>query len=354
MTLPEFKKSWQISPNNALAAQLDALTTNRTALLNIVNAITGGASYNLNGDVGAGTFDWYEPELGAAVASPVGFAAIRYTSNGVAVSSLGVNNVALPGDVIFAGSTNPRTWWIIDLGGVEVLITCNATSTNGNTLGVYASSYGNTGNRFVPVSHTADPIAVGSYTIMAASTAWGGSASTNAPLKLHFWVSADGEAFEVMVCNGGKTNTCFRVEKPVTNSVDYTDPSVVYFKGAVANTSVVTESLMHTNENLFTYAEAQATSFGLDMPYIGGSTARSLATAPNAISGEWDMFAQHLAKRVAPVQGVHGELHDVWWAPVGVVVTNISASDADYPAGRLACVGDQWRPWVPGKDFEAA
>jgi len=355
MTLYAFKKTWQISPNNALAAQADVITTNRNALLNMFNALTGAGSYNVNGDVGAGTFDWYDTD-GNAVVSPANFATIRYTCNGSAVSSLGVNNITTPAHFLFNSAGNAHTWAIFDFTaiGVEVMIAFDAANASGATHTVIVSPYAATGNRFAAGTTTANPATpAGAYTVQSLAT-WGGSVTTNAALKIHIWKTSDGEAFEVIMCNGGEPNTVFRVEKPVVSSANWTNPSVVYCKGASAATSVVTSSLMHTSPNFYAYAEAQAVIFALTMPYISGSTAISLATAVNGISDEWDMYEQSIAKSGAPVQGVHGELNDVWWAPLTLVTTNISAASGIYPAGRLAVVGDQFRPWVPGQDFLAS
>jgi hypothetical protein len=189
---------------------------------------------------------------------------------------------------------------------------------------------------------------------MSAGSTWGGNAAVNAALKIHLWVSADGKAIEVETCNGGEVNTCFRVERPVVASTAWTHPSVVLWKGAAAATSVVTVSNMHTTPSFYTYAAAQAVVFTLSIPYISGANALSLATAVNGLSGEWDMYKQALCKSAAPVQGFHGELNDVWWAPLTLVTSNISAASTPYPAGRLACVGDQLRPWVPGLDYLAS
>jgi hypothetical protein len=355
MTLYAFKKNWQISPNNALAAQADTLTTNRTALLNMFNALLGLGSYNVNGDVGAGTFDWYDTN-GNAVASPANFAAIRYTCNGSAVSSLGVNNITLPTHFVFAAAGNAHTWAIFDFTviGVEVMIAFDAANASGATHTVIVSPYAATGNRFAAGTTTANPSTpVGAYTVQTLA-AWGGVSTTNAALKIHVWKTDVGDVFEVIMCNGGEPNTVFRVEKPVVSSANWTNPSVVYCKGASAANSVVTVSLMHTVANFYAYAEAQAVTFSLAAPYIAGTLAMTLATAVNGISDEWDMYEQSLGKSAAPVQGVHGELNDVWWAPLTLVTTNISAASSPYPAGRLAVVGDQFRPWVPGQDFLAS
>ena len=354
MTLPLFKKTWQISPNNALAAQADALTTNRVAMLNMINALTGAGSFKLNGDVGAGTFDWYGTD-GVAVASPLNFATVRYTCDSTAVSSLGVNLLTDPSDFVWAGAGVAHSHAILDFedAETEVMISCRNVSTAGSTLTVAVSHYGATGNRFAPGTTTADPVATGSYDILSVGP-WGGCASTNAPIKIHVWKSSDGEAFEVIMCNGGEPTTVFRVERPIVYNDLWVNPAVVTWKGGNSGTSQITVALFHSFAAFFTYADGQNTTFSLGMPYTEGSTAVSLALAPNAITGEWDMFPQWLSKKVAPVQGTHGELNDVYWAPLALVTTNISSADLTYPAGRLAVVGDQWRPWVPGFDFEAA
>jgi len=355
MTLYAFKKTWQISPNNALAAQADVLTTNRNALLNMFNALLGLGSYNVNGDVGAGTFDWYDTD-GNVVASPTNFATIRYTCNSSAVSTLGANNITLPTHFVFNSAGSAHTWAIFDFTaiGVEVMFAFDAAQASGNTITVIASPYATTGNRFAAGTTTANPATPsGAYTVQSLQ-AFGGSAAVNAPVKIHVWKTSDGEAFEIIMCNGGEPNTVFRVEKPVVSSANWTNPSVVYYKGASAATSVITVALIHTAANFFAYAEAQAVVFSLSMPYIAGTSAVSLATAVNGISDEWDMYEQAIAKSAAPVQGTHGELNDVWWAPLTLQTTNISAASSPYPAGRLAVVGDQFRPWVPGQDFLAS
>lgn len=359
MTLPTFKKNWHISPNNALAAQADVITTNRAALLNLINALTGAGSYKLNGDEGAGTFDWYDTD-GNVVTSPSNFATIRYTSDGTAVSSLGQNLLTDPSDFIWAANTVAHTWAIIDFPEIEieVMLACRNTSPQGATLYIAASNYGVTGNRFVPTTHLADPTASGSYDVLTVGN-WGGAFTVNAAIKIHVWKTSDGEAFEIQMANGGEVNTSFRVERPlVYNSTGWPHAAVVSWKSAAAGTSVITVANYHTAASFTTYASGQAVSVSLAMPYSQGTAAVSLATAPNALSGQWDMYPQWVSKSVAPVQGFHGELNDVWWAPLALQTTNISGAepseDPPVPAGRLACVGDMWRPWVPGISFLAA
>ena len=355
MALLPFRKTWQISPNNALAAQADVLTTNRTALLNMFNALLGLGSYNLNGDVGAGTFDWYDTD-GAPVASPANFAVVRYSCNSTAVSSLGMINITTPSHVVFNSAGNAHSWIVLDFTEieVEVLIACDVVSAQGASLSIVASAYGVTGNRFSGGTTTANPTAAGSYAVLTTAS-WGGSGTTNAALKIHVWKSDDGEAFEVQVCNGGEVNTLFRVEKPVVYSASWSAPSVVVLKGAAAATSVVTVALLHTTASLYAYAAGAAVVFNLGMPYVvSGTNAVAGGTSTNGVSGEWDMFPQWICKAAAPANGFHGELNDVWWAPTALATTNISKASSPYPAGRLACIGDQYRPWVPGFDFEAA
>jgi len=355
MTLYAFKKTWQISPNNALAAQADTITTNRTAVLNMFNALLGLGSYNLNGVVGAGTFAWYDTD-GNSVASPTNFATIRYTCNGTAVSALGVNNITLPTHVVFNSAGSAHTWAIFDFTAieVEVMVAFDAVAATGNNATIIASPYGATGNRFAAGTTTANPATPSGAYSLQTTAAWGGCGATNAAIKIHVWKTSDGQVFEVGMCNGGETSALFRVERPVVSSALWTHPSVVYGKGAASNVSVVTSALMHTASNFYAYAVAQAATFSLSMPYINGTSVISLATAVNGVSGEWDMYEQSLCKSAAPVQGCHGELNDVWWAPLTLQTTNVSAASSPYPAGRLAVIGDQWRPWVPGFDYLAS
>lgn len=351
MTLYAFKKTWEITPNNALAAQADVATTNKNAILNMFNVLTGAGSYNLNGDVGAGTFDWYDTN-GDAVASPANFAAVRYSCNSTAVSSLGVNNITTPSHIVTASAASPHTWIILDFPviHVEVMIALDSGASNYNNMTIVASPYGVTGNRFAVGTTTANPATPVGAQVVQSQTAYGGSATVNAAIKIHVWKTSDGEVFEVGMCNGGKFNTLFRVEKPIVSSTAWTFPHYVYFKGAAANTSVCTVALLHTAANLYTYAAGAATQVSLTMPYIAGTNCCAAQTAVNGVSAAWDMYKQAIGKSGAPAQGIHGEMNDVWWCSSTLVAGNISAASSPHPAGRLWCIGDQFRPGVPGLD----
>ncbi len=351
MTLYAFKKTWEISPNNALAAQADVATTNKNALLNMFNALTGAGSYNMNGATGAGTFAWYDVTGGTSPA-PANFAAVRYSCNGTAVSSLGVNNITTPSHIVTAPAASPHTWIILDFPviQVEVMLALDSGATNYNNMTVVASPYGVTGNRFAVGTTTANPATPVGAQVVQSQTAYGGSATVNAAIKIHVWKTSDGEVFEVGMCNGGKFNTLFRVEKPIVSSTAWTFPHYVYFKGAAANTSVCTVALLHTASNLYTYAAGAAVQFSLSMPYLAGTNCCAAQAAVNGVSGAWDMYKQGICKATAPAQGMHGELNDVWWCSSTLVAGNISAASSPYAAGRLACIGDQLRPWVAGLD----
>lgn len=351
MTLYAFRKSWQISPNNALAASVvDVATTNKTAILNLFNAITGAGAYDLNSVAGASTFTWYDTD-GNIVASPAGFATIRYTSNSTTVSALGVNNITTPSHVV-TSSGGARTWAIFDFVaiGVEIMIACDSATINFSNISVVASPYGVTGNRFAVGTTTANPATpVGGYAVLS-NTSWGGSATVNAAIKIHVWVSTDGEIVEFMTANGGKFNTIFRVEKPIVSSTAWTAANYVFFKGAAANTSVCTVALWHTALNLYAYAAGAAVQFGLTMPYFAGVNCCASQVAVNGVSGAWDMFQQGIGKGANPAGGEHGEMNDVWWCSSTIGAGQISQASSPYPAGRLWCIGDQLRPGVPGID----
>lgn len=351
MTLYAFKKTWEISPNNALAAQADVATTNKNALLNMFNALTGAGSYNLNGNTGAGTFAWYDV-TGGTVSSPANFAAVRYSCNGTAVSSLGVNNITTPSHIVGAAAASPHTWIILDfaVAQVEVMIAIDSANSSLSLATVVMAPYGVTGNRFAAGTTTANPSTPVGAQVVQSVSAWGGSSSVNAAIKIHVWKSSDGEVFEFATCNGGKFNTLFRVEKPIVSSTAWTFPCVVYFKGAAANTSVCTVALLHSAANLCAYAAGAAVLFGLSIPYLAGTNACTAQTAVNGVSAAWDMYKQGICKATAPAQGMHGELNDVWWCSSTLVAGNISAASSPYAAGRLACIGDQLRPWVAERD----
>lgn len=354
MTQYAFSKTWHISPNNTLAAQTDAKLTNQTFLLNMVKLLTGGTAYNMNGVAGASAFAWRDTG-GNVVASPKVPGTIRYTCNSVAVSTLGVNNLALPTDFVAANAASPHSWWIVDFAdiGVEVMFALDATNTNVANLTIIASPYAATGNRFAVGTTTANPATPAlAYTIQSVQP-HGGCASTNAALVLQMWTSSDGECVKFGVCNGGEMNTILKVEKPKNTDALWTNPNVVYFKGASAATSTVTVALMHTASNYYAYANATAVTLSQSMPYFNGTACVSLQTSPNAISGKWDMYRQTIGKGVAPVQGEHARLHDEWWAPLTLVTGDISAADAPYAEGRVVVVGDQYWPWC-GLDFVKA
>ncbi len=343
MALPTLAKSWQFGPanayiNQAIAASGTILTTNRNMLLAIKNSLVGMSTlpWQIRGSSNGGgntIGTHYDVVIASGAAGP---ATDRWVTNA---------------NLIWAAAGTAHSWVVLRQTGVsatfEVLISCEAASTNGSLLTIYASSLGFSGG-----TGLARPTAADETTVLA-GTSWGGRNAADGAFKLHVEQSTDGQCTRIQLYSASLCCGFILLDKPRAPVTNWSNPFAAMWLSTADNplANMPVAANMYSaapvvgrgpigNMTMFMTAEAKN---NINIQAAG-------IQRPNDISGEYYMPGVGLYSDTALQSGQHGYLYDLWWA--NTVLTEGSGFPATGSTGQFRVVGDLVIAWPAGQSLQ--
>ena len=321
MPLPALELSYQFDVNNLVAAQGTALATSRTLLLAIKNGLTA-----------FGTLPWVT----------------RYSCTSVVAGTVNdlVDRWSTEADIVFASGSSAKSWWVgRNADGLELLIECRSTSTNGRNLAVIISPAAH----FTGGTTTTRPTATDEMVLIdgtnAATSSWGQgttSSSTDRSYAWHMLHSTNGLVTQIVICQNNNATAFWyigRVSQPVTG---WTLPVMggIWADGATTPVSGAHYAEIADGNNsdvsnpraLARFPGGNAKVYGTAIAFGTGATntadysGRRITTV-NEISNEFELQQVGIGCAASGFRGMsHGRLYDVRWTSSG------TPTGTDFPA----------------------
>lgn len=309
MSLPSFVKTWVHDSNNSVVATGATLTTNRTLLLALKNALLTVAS-----------------------------ATVGYSCDSVTAGAAddGVDRWDAITDLVWS-TAGARSWFVIKLAGVlagyQLLLELGITSAPGSQLRVVASpAAGFTGG-----TTTARPTATDEVVVIAGQ--WANGSDTS--YVWHLLSADDGSAVRLLICDGGAVTGFMSIETPQNQVTGWTLPACT----AWVYSATQAPSYALLNDAAAIQARAPAGNMTLYLTsegWISAMGGERLTSAPNDISAEWPLYPAGLASETAGARGRHGSATDLWWTATGLANGDTFPGDT---SRTFAVFGDLVVPW---------
>lgn len=306
MSLPTLAQSWYFRGNFAIAATGTALNTNRTILKWIVDTLTS-------------TSNWVDGN--GASATPANPMTVRYSCDSVTAGTVGdgVNRWAAISNLVWNAEGSAHSWIVLRFAdGSQLMLACQAAAVTGINLAIYYSPSAG----FIGGTTTARPTAADQIPVLA-STQWT-FLTTDASVKVHILLSADGNNIRFLLASGGQASIAWIVGKSTAHDPAWTTPHVGAALCVSLGSNVLTTSAINSTA-AFKGRAASAADFFLATMSFNGSLACSLLTSADDQSGAWPFLGQALTTVTAANRGMKGYLVDVWFGSTTV------ASGSSYP-----------------------
>lgn len=299
MALPAFAKSWQFDVNQQIPYQGSVADTEKLLLFTIKNSFKGFAA---NAWTCSGSSDSVT-------------AAMDGTDRWVTVANL-------------VKGFGVHSWIVLRQVGIastfEVCFDLNTIAGNSMTV-VVSPSAGFTGG-----ATNARPTATDEI-ILLNSAGWCANTSITS-FRLHIWQSSDGQCTRVQVWRTGSHMCTFWLfDKPQGADAGWTDSSVSICLTALSSGYAATYALLQGASNFkgrydsVTRSLAAAGQFsaslyggGLLQEGQGSGNSVGMGQGQDAVDGKWALDAVGLGSVDGEFRGIHGNLYDLWWRPVGL------------------------------------
>lgn len=315
MALPVPVKTWQVSRNVTVGAQVDALTQARVLMKAIKDTMVAFAS---NAPTVAGSSN----------GSAAGMDAVdRWTAT---TSLVWNNNGSAHSWIVFAfPQINPNFQVCIDLNSnatwfASWVVSWNAGFTGGST--------------------TARPTAT-DEAVFLNTTDW--YSNVLSQYQVHMWMSSDGQGFRMCVWRNAACTNFWLFEKPRIPRTGWSNPAVAMMRfGDMSHNAFFASpgsGLLRGRHGATTMVIActgESANGGLL------ATLAPFSTQQNDIDSAWDFYPMGLISQTVAGTGRHGMLHDMWFAPNNLGNADTAPNDAN--DRRFVKLGGLWLPWHPG------
>jgi len=279
------------------------------------------------------------------------------SSDGVAANMTGTNLLLAQNDFHHADPGTLHSWIVFHLDQVPVYLCFDFNSTDDDILTIVMSQAGFTGGTI-----TARPTAVDQI-ILNNGGAWGGrlgNGTDGGQLRGHLMYSSDGQAFRMVIMNGGVAASFLLVERPGAATPGWDDPVIGAFKGLSQHFA-----LEDTLLGVYNFFNGQTwKSWGpvglMPMTSSLECPGDDLAPKPvafkfngaNEISGEYPVQRIGLYHYDTIGQrGRHGYVHDLWVTNAVLQNGDTMPDDGPPSSKQLVVIGDLVFPG-DGTDWE--
>jgi hypothetical protein len=303
--LPTLSKAWQMSCNNAIAAQGTLLADVRLMWRTIKN------------------------QMLAFAASPF---VVKYSCNSVVagVPGDGIDRWVTDANLVWNQSGGAHSWIVLGQSGIlsttQVLISLSPVSgSNPQTIKYAVSNAGFTGG-----STTLDPTATDATLVVSAASV--PNFSTDLATRWSVMQTNDGQCTRIIVFAGG--NLAFQgfIDKLANPTTGYSNGGVIGFS---ASAGINVLNVGQTNQ-----------AGGSSTTQAAWESAAGLAI-PNDMSGLWDMFPCSAFGLTVGARGRMGTFQDMWVGSSGIATGDVYPLTGS-PAAQFIQVGQVIHPWNNG------
>lgn len=323
MPLPDKEKDWVTDPNNSIPFTTNILTTNRTWILALVNALLSltanhnGVSLTCSG-----------------------------SGNSVAGAMDGSNRWLTIANLVWANGGVAHSWivlrapgWCSPAGG-QICISLENAAANGTSILIGISQ----GALYTGGSATARPTATDEVLIAPAATANGGRSAGTDGVVFHIIQTDDGANLRVLICTNGEMSGFLALETPVDAVTGWTTPNAAIFLGAASGTACATAATIYDAAAFHSRNAAANGTMDIYLAAEGFNNAAGweLISVANAFSGEWEMWPCAFDSVTGGSAGRHGRAVDIWYGSIGANDNDYYPADATRQFIQAGCLILPW------------
>lgn len=315
MPLPTLVKTWQVSKNNTVPTQVDALTQARRLMKTIKDMMVG--------------FGSNAPTVGGS-------------SNGTTAGMDDVDRWSSDASLVWNNNGSAHSWIVFKFPQInpnfQVCVDLNSTAT------WFATWVVSWNDGFTGGSTTARPTATDEF-VFINTTDW--YSNVLSQYQVHGWLSTDGQAFRMCVWRSANATTFWLFEKPRNPRTGWSNPAIAMMRLSDMSFNTFYQSLSSGNfrarvgsTTAIMTVSAEATASGL----LANTAPTSTQT--NDIDNAWDFYPLGLVSDTVAAKGRHGMLHDMWFAPNNL--GNADTAPTNASDRQFVKLGALWLPWDPG------
>ena len=321
MPVPTAEKTWQFDVGN-LVPYVSEDNTNKNTLLLWKNVMIGFASN-----------PWQ----------------VMASSDGSSAGHDMVDRWIDIGDLVYAGSSSPRSWIVLRQSGIntkfEILIECTpggGFGSRGIEMFVSFSQGFGAANGGTDGTTTSVPTATDQSTVHDSNQFQTLTGSTNN--YIHGMMSSDGESTRIYTCRNNWVHVIFGFDKPKNTIAGWTNPACAWY--AVSNQTQV-GTYGEFNDSAFVRVRYGGNNYSAYMSTMGdsGQAHGQLLTVANELTGEWELTPAGLYVDDTGFIGRIGDLYDFYYCSTALTPGDTFPDSGDPPEHRWACWGDVVGPW---------